>query len=161
MAAPHVAGAAALLRGLGLNPQQTVDRLLSTAKDLGDVGDDFRYGHGRLNAAAAVAGLGGPGKPPAVPTPTIRPSPTTASDGPAAAPAGPVATPGGTPTDKPRPESKAAKDEPAASPEAKFIASREPHGRSNVPNFIVGGALLATAGGLVAYTRLRAARGDP
>jgi subtilisin family serine protease len=57
MAAPHVAGAAAVLRSLGLTPQQTVDRLLATAKDLGSPGRDDVYGHGRLDLAKAVAGL--------------------------------------------------------------------------------------------------------
>lgn len=57
MATPHVAGAAAVLRGLGLTPQQTVDRLLSTAKDLGPAGKDNDFGSGRLDLAAAVAGL--------------------------------------------------------------------------------------------------------
>ncbi|HEX9969087.1 MAG TPA: S8 family serine peptidase [Acidimicrobiales bacterium] len=57
MAAPHVAGAAAILRGLGLTPQQTVDRLLSTAKDIGAAGPDSTFGHGRLDVAKAVSGL--------------------------------------------------------------------------------------------------------
>ena len=57
MAAPHVAGAAAILRGMGLTPQQTIDRLMSTAKDLGPRGYDQAYGAGRLDVAAAVRGL--------------------------------------------------------------------------------------------------------
>jgi subtilisin family serine protease len=57
MAAPHVAGAAAVLRSLGLTPQQTVDRLLATAKDLGPTGKDTTFGYGRLDLAKAVAGL--------------------------------------------------------------------------------------------------------
>lgn len=57
MSAPHVAGAAAVLRGLGLTPQQTVDRLLSTAKDIGAPGRDSVFGAGRLDLAAATAGL--------------------------------------------------------------------------------------------------------
>lgn len=57
MAAPHVTGAAAILRGLGLTPQQTVDRLLATAKDIGTAGRDSTFGHGRLDVAKAVAGL--------------------------------------------------------------------------------------------------------
>jgi thermitase len=61
MAAPHVSGAAAILRGLGLTPQQTVDRLLATARDLGDPGNDSTYGHGALDVAKAVAGLGSGG----------------------------------------------------------------------------------------------------
>ncbi|MCA1839047.1 MAG: S8 family serine peptidase [Actinomycetota bacterium] len=54
MAAPHVSGAAAVLLSLGLTPQQTVDRILSTADN---VGPSLFYGHGRLNLAKAVAGL--------------------------------------------------------------------------------------------------------
>jgi serine protease len=64
MAAPHVAGAAALLRGMGLSPQQTVDRLLATAKDLGSPGRDSVFGAGRLDvAAAALAQTGAEGQP--------------------------------------------------------------------------------------------------
>ena len=67
MAAPHVAGAAAILRGMGLSPQQTVDRLLSTAKDLGGSGRDSTFGSGRLDVEAATRGgpgtTGEPGKP--------------------------------------------------------------------------------------------------
>lgn len=58
MAAPHVAGAAAVLRSLGLSPRETVDRLLATAEDLGPSGRDSTYGAGRLDLAAATAGLG-------------------------------------------------------------------------------------------------------
>jgi len=57
MATPHVSGAVAILRGLGLTPQQTVDRLMATATDLGSSGNDITFGHGLLNVAAAVAGL--------------------------------------------------------------------------------------------------------
>ena len=57
MAAPHVAGAAAILRGLGLTPQQTVDRLRATAKDIGAAGPDSTFGAGRLDVVKAVAGL--------------------------------------------------------------------------------------------------------
>jgi subtilisin family serine protease len=64
MAAPHVAGAAAVLRGMGLSPQETVDALLSTAKDLGAPGRDSAFGAGRLDLAAAALGqAGGTGRP--------------------------------------------------------------------------------------------------
>jgi len=61
MAAPHVSGGAAILRSLGLSPQETVDRLLDTAHDIGPPGRDSTFGHGRLNVAAAVRGLSGAG----------------------------------------------------------------------------------------------------
>jgi thermitase len=57
MAAPHVAGAAAVLRCLGLNKQQTVDRILNTSDDLGFPGKDPQFGHGRLNLSKAAQGL--------------------------------------------------------------------------------------------------------
>jgi serine protease len=59
MAAPHVSGVAALVIGsrrLGKNPSPlTVERHLEgTARDIGAPGFDLRYGHGLLDAAAAV-----------------------------------------------------------------------------------------------------------
>jgi subtilisin family serine protease len=57
-AAPHVSGVAALLVGKGLTGQAAVKRILDTATDLGPAGDDAQYGHGLVNARAAVAGLG-------------------------------------------------------------------------------------------------------
>lgn len=54
MAAPHVAGAAAVLRAQGFTAQQTVDRLLRTAKDIGDAGRDATFGNGRLDLGCAV-----------------------------------------------------------------------------------------------------------
>lgn len=57
MAAPHVAAAAAVLRGLGLGKQETVDRLLATARDVGPAGKDTTYGYGAVDLKAAVAGL--------------------------------------------------------------------------------------------------------
>lgn len=64
-AAPHVAGAAALLVSLGVRGRAAVDRLLATAADLGPSGPDPEYGHGLLDVRAAVAGLGGGGSGPA------------------------------------------------------------------------------------------------
>lgn len=54
MSAPHVAGAAAVLLAQGLNPSQTIDRLLGTAKDIGDPGRDSVFGHGRLDLGCAA-----------------------------------------------------------------------------------------------------------
>ena len=52
MAAPHVAGAAAVLRSMGKTKQQTIDRLLATAKKMDPAAV---YGSGELDLAAAVA----------------------------------------------------------------------------------------------------------
>ena len=56
-AAPHVAGIAALImeaRGPGATPAVIEGILRRTADDLGKPGRDEWYGHGRVNAAAAV-----------------------------------------------------------------------------------------------------------
>lgn len=84
MAAPHVAGALALLRSAGLSPEQAVERLLATAKDLGPAGRDDDFGHGRLDVAKATEGLGqtsvaGPGGGAATTAPPATASPTTAA----------------------------------------------------------------------------------
>src|SRR5829696_3791462 len=57
-AAPHVSGVAALLVGKGLRGQAAFKRILDTATDLGPAGDDPEYGHGLVNARAAVAAGG-------------------------------------------------------------------------------------------------------
>jgi subtilisin family serine protease len=57
-AAPHVSGVAALLVSKGVRGQAAVKRILDTATDLGPAGEDAQYGHGLVNARAAVAGLG-------------------------------------------------------------------------------------------------------
>jgi len=55
-AAPHVSGAAAILRQV--NPELTVEQvkeaILATAADLGAAGEDNDYGHGILDVGAAV-----------------------------------------------------------------------------------------------------------
>ena len=75
MAAPHVSAALAILRAKGLSPQQSVTRILSTAKPKTPA---RTYGSGILDLGAAVAGLGG-GTPTTVTTPaptTVPPAPT-------------------------------------------------------------------------------------
>ena len=55
MAAPHVAGAAAMLvTQLGRNPAGIHARLQKSADDLGQQGTDPYYGKGRLNIARAL-----------------------------------------------------------------------------------------------------------
>ena len=56
-AAAHVAGAAAILRGLGQTPTQTVERLMSSATDAGVTGRDRVYGVGLLHAGKSVRGI--------------------------------------------------------------------------------------------------------
>ena len=89
MAAPHVAGAVAVLLGMGMTPQQAVDRLLATADDIGAPGRDDTFGAGRLDLREAAATSDG--TDPANETPAPRPSPT-------AAPGTRPATPGDTTT---------------------------------------------------------------
>ena len=69
MAAPHVSGAAAVLRSTGLTAQQTVDKLLSTTRSLPTTSVD---GAGALDLAAAV------GLPPTPPPDSSSPEQTTA-----------------------------------------------------------------------------------
>lgn len=71
MAAPHVAGVAAMLVELGLRGQEATARILATARDAGPPGRDGAYGAGILDAQAAVAGLSRPSDatPPPAPTP--------------------------------------------------------------------------------------------
>ncbi|WP_375767118.1 S8 family serine peptidase [Archangium gephyra] len=59
MAAPHVSGVAALVWSArpGLNASQVRTLLERTAKDLGDSGHDPRYGHGLVQAKAALDAL--------------------------------------------------------------------------------------------------------
>jgi len=61
MATPHVAGAAAVLRGAWplLTADEIVTLLLTTATDLGATGVDTVFGNGLLNLEAAVAPVGG------------------------------------------------------------------------------------------------------
>ncbi len=93
MSTPVVAGAAAVLRSMGLTPQETVDRLLSTAKDLGTPGKDTTFGSGRLDLAKAVGGGGGTGSPTTNATTTQARGATTTSGG--TAPATQRTTPSG------------------------------------------------------------------
>jgi subtilisin family serine protease len=55
MAAPHVAGTAALIaEDVGRNPSQIRARLQNSTDDLGAVGTDPNYGKGRINVARAA-----------------------------------------------------------------------------------------------------------
>lgn len=57
-ASPHVTGVAALMYSRGItDPTEIREILLDTAEDLGTPGFDVYYGHGLVNAYAAVAGI--------------------------------------------------------------------------------------------------------
>lgn len=56
-AAPMVSGAVASLLGVGLTPQQAVERVLSTAVDIGAPGRDATFGAGRLDLRRALEGF--------------------------------------------------------------------------------------------------------
>jgi serine protease len=59
MAAPHVAGVAALLYSQGItNPGAVEAALKHFATDLGPPGRDDEYGHGLINPRASLSGMG-------------------------------------------------------------------------------------------------------
>jgi thermitase len=64
MATPFVSGVAALLASQGMAAQQIRSRIETTATDLGSTGRDDKFGHGLVDADAAVAGGGTPPPPP-------------------------------------------------------------------------------------------------
>jgi thermitase len=76
MAAPHVAGLAALIRSFNpsLRNDEVRSLIESTADDLGAPGRDDYFGFGRINAARALAAALPPPTP--APSPVPRPSPT-------------------------------------------------------------------------------------
>ena len=59
MAAPHVAGLAALLMHQGIRNPAAIERAIKQfATDLGSAGRDDQFGHGLINARATLRGLG-------------------------------------------------------------------------------------------------------
>ena len=59
MAAPHVAGLAALLRTQGITHPAAIEAAIKRfAKDLGPAGHDPEYGAGLIDARASLRGLG-------------------------------------------------------------------------------------------------------
>ncbi len=90
MAVPHVAGAAAVLRSIGLTPEQVVAQLLATADDIGAAGIDATFGAGRLNLARAAQA----GAPPiTAPPTTTAPTTTTTTEAPTTIAAAPTTVP--------------------------------------------------------------------
>lgn len=80
-AAPHVAGAVAVLLSTGrFGPRAAVERLLATAADLGTPGHDPTFGAGRLDLAAALEGISPTAAvPPAPPPARGRPTSTAST----------------------------------------------------------------------------------
>jgi subtilisin family serine protease len=97
-AAPHVAGAVAVLRSAGLSHTDAVARLRDTAARI-EGGGLVATGHGRIDLAAAI-GVGSTSRPSPTPSPTASPAPRTSpsprSSEPAAPsdPSGPAASTG-------------------------------------------------------------------
>lgn len=150
MSAPHVAGAAAILRSMGLSPQQTVDRLLATAVDIGSVGHDTTFGSGRLDLAAAVRGLSpaGPVSPPptGLPFGKGKPRPSTSAV-PVTSPAATLAPPSG--------------PQPTPDPSPIIAGAPKDPGRpsTGVPGAIVMAVVAAASGGVgIYFFRFRAKR---
>jgi subtilisin family serine protease len=160
MAAPHVSGAAAVLRGLGLNPTETVGRLLASSKDLGSSGNDLEYGRGRLDLAAAVHGLTPAGKTASVSAPTGDDDPTSDDESTpdARAPAGadadsipsrskdtPKPTEDGRPTESDEPSVRAAE-------------APVPYDRSALLGYLAIGLSVVALGAVFGLSRMRRRR---
>lgn len=176
MSVAFVSGTAALLMARGMSNTQAIDRLVSTARDLGAPGRDDLTGHGLLDAAAALGAARSQSSPP--PQPAQKPSAPLA---PAAAPtasASPAQTPSQTPaapepspqtpaTLAPPPQTQAAPELPAPPPRAsaKVRAAAQPRQRWPGPATYAAAALLllviATLLGRAAIIRERRAAGPP
>jgi type VII secretion-associated serine protease mycosin len=96
-AAPFVSGVATLVHALhpSATASQIVSQLLESAQDAGPIGVDHDFGHGILDAFAAVTASNGVPALPSAPTPPTLPQPPPAA--PDVAPATPSPAPG-TPT---------------------------------------------------------------
>jgi thermitase len=169
MAAPHVSGAAAALLSLGLSPQQTVDRLLQTAKDIGAPGRDSTFGAGRLDLAKA-AGVTSTGGGPASggsggSAPTAAPSGrrTTSSSAAASSRSGRAASTAVSPAPAQAGETPSVAGQSATPhPSARtFAAPKRPGGRAPSPALPIAagaGALAMCAGGAWGLHRVLARR---
>lgn len=160
MAAPHVSGAAALLRSLGYSQQETVDRLLATARPSGPA-----TGAGALDVAAAVG-------EPATPPPTDNPPPVV-DEGAGGAPSesGPPADRAASSSSAPTPTGDATAPtstipqavvtlpgrQPAAGTASGRVTARNASPSDDVPGGLVGIAVLlaATVGGASGWQLVR------
>jgi serine protease len=94
MASPHVAATAALLKAYqpALTPDRIEDALERSAVDLGAPGFDSDYGHGRIDAVAALAAVTPVIEPPVSEPTTETPTVTPTTQVPTAAPTTQVPT---------------------------------------------------------------------
>ena len=118
MSAPHVSGALAALRARGLSPRQAIDRLLSTARDLGSSGT---FGHGLIDLRAALAA------PPATVS-TTAPAPPAPAATAAAPPGGGPVTTGAGPGSSTAPVPAAGDAGPSPAPGASVAPAAPPTG---------------------------------
>lgn len=160
MATPHVAGAAAILRCLGQNPDQTRDRLFSKSDDLGPAGPDPVYGHGRLNIEKAVSGLSGcsstastQGGGQNTASPAV---PRSGSSGRSAPKAGPTPTAGEAPPQEEAPAPDPAAEATEENEESIAIDAQDESGDLNW--FLVGPALAVLGVGCFLGTKYLIAR---
>ncbi len=158
MAVPHVSGAAAILRSLGFSPTETVGRLLATAKDLGSRGSDASYGRGRLDIAAAVAGM----KPPATTKSQGTISPERSSPAPEPSPASGTTTRRETPKaieSQSTPRAEEEKNDPERSSEVRRAQGADQAGSDENENAFVAylavGIAVLAGGGAISLVRLR------
>lgn len=106
MSVAFVSGVAAQLRAMGRTNQQTVNRILATARDLGEPGRDDQTGHGRLDAARALGASVSSPTPSPTAAATQRPPPPVAPPVRAQAEQDPVVSPprqAGSPSVSPSP----------------------------------------------------------
>ena len=159
-AAPLVAGALAVLLSTGrFTNEQAVERLMSTAVDIGSDGRDPTFGHGRLDLAAATKGLAAASPTTAAPAPV----PTTAP------PAQPGIFPLPAPPSLPATTSTSAlPPSGVAAPAVPAIGSPDDDGGTegeDGPSLLIGALAVAAAlgawGALVAYRNVRRRPGDP
>ncbi|GIF13025.1 S8 family peptidase [Actinoplanes teichomyceticus] len=119
MASPHVAAVAALLVAArpGLTPDQVESALEASAVDLGPAGRDTDYGHGRIDAAAALARIA------PAPSPSTPPSPSASSPAPSTPAASPSSPAPSTPSPWP---SSPAPSTPSPSPSSPAPSTPSP-----------------------------------
>lgn len=168
-AAPHVAGAIAILRSAGLDHDVAVQRLRETARDLGPPGRDDDTGYGLIDLVAAVQPPADPSPTPTgagTSTPTDATTAATVTPGPTApeqpsvvtpAPEAPTAGTGSsTPSTSPSPDAETVSPAPAVTVpdvDASPVAVEDLDGPvDRAPWIVVALVLLALTGSAVGHS---------